>query len=139
MDLDLKDGWEKKALIVAAVIVVIIFAYAFNPFKPATNITTLNETAPQTTAPTTVAPTPTTTNTSNNTANTTVSTLITADQAKVLAESVNKGYKAGTPIQGTVVINGTTMAVWIVPVKSGSLNSKNVYVDISTGRIVQQT
>ncbi len=138
MDLDLKEGWEKKALIITAVIVIIIFAYAFNPFKSTGNVTSYNQSpVPQTT--TQVAPAPATDNSSNNSSNNTVTTLINADQAKAIAESANKGYTASDPMQGNIVINGTTIAVWIVPMKSGSFSSKTVYVDITTGRVVQQT
>jgi hypothetical protein len=140
MDLDLKEGWEKKALIIVAVIVIIIFAYAFNPFKPAVNVTTENQsTVPTNQISAPVTTTPTVTNNSSNTTNNTLSTIITADQAKAIAESANKGYKASDPLQGTVVVNGTTVAVWIVPLKMGSFTSKTAYIDITTGKIVQQT
>jgi hypothetical protein len=140
MDLDLKEGWEKKALIVVAVVVIIIFVYAFNPFKPAANVTTENQsTVPTSQISTPVTPAPTITNNSSNNTNNTITTLITADQAKAIAESANKGYKASDPMQGTVVVNGTTVAVWIVPLKSGAFSSKTAYIDITTGRIVQQT
>ncbi len=123
-----------------AVIVIIIFAYAFNPFKSAGNVTVDNQsTVPTNQISTPVTPTPSITNNSSNTTNNTISTLITADQAKSISESANRGYKANDPMQGTVVVNGTTVAVWIVPLKSGSVSSKTVYIDITTGRIVQQT
>ena len=43
MDIDLGEGWEKKALIVVAVVVFILVAYAYNPFQPKPNITSANE------------------------------------------------------------------------------------------------
>jgi hypothetical protein len=138
MDLDLKEGWEKKALIIIAVIVIIIFAYAFNPFKSTGNVTSYNQSSEPQPTTTQVAQTPSTSNNSSNNGNNSVSTLINADQAKAIAESANKGYKASDPMQGNVVINGTTIAVWIVPMKSG-MSSRTVYVDITTGRVVQQT
>lgn len=138
MDLDLKEGWEKKALIVIAVVVVIIVLYAFNPFQPKPNITTYNETPSQNTAPIPFEQTVTTdsNNSTNNTGN--ITTQISADQAKSIAEQAFPGYKAGDPMQGTVVLNSTTIAVWIVPLKS-STSSKTAYVDITTGRIVKES
>ena len=141
MDLprDLPEGWEKKALIVVVVIVFIIAAYAFNPFQSKANVTSdnLSPAAPA------IVPLPqsasdNSSNVSSNSSNGTGPSQITADQAKVIAEQSNPGYVAGQPSQGTVVVNSTTVAVWIVPIsKSGS--SKTVYIDLTSGRIVQVT
>jgi hypothetical protein len=144
MDLpsDLPEGWEKKALIVVVVIVFIIAVYAFNPFQPKANVTSDNLSSPA--APTIVPlPQPDSGNSSNissNSSNITNGTpsQITADQAKNIAVQSNPGYIAGQPTQGTVVVNSTTVAVWIVPItRSGS--SKTIYIDLTSGRIVKET
>lgn len=131
------DGWEKKALIIMGVVVLIILVYAFNPFQAKTNLTGNNDSPiPQTTPVPTPAPVTDTVNSSNSTnatGNTTY--LITADQAKRIALQGNTGYTAGEPLQGTVVVNQTTIVVWIVPL-SKSQSSKNVYVDVNTGKVV---
>jgi len=140
MDLprDLPEGWEKKALIIVVVIVFIIAVYAFNPFQPKTNVTSNNTSTP---AAPTIVPLPQSNlgNSSNISSNSSNSTgILTADQAKNIAEQSNPGYTAGQPSQGTIVVNGTTIAVWIVPItKSGS--SKTLYIDLTSGRIVQET
>lgn len=132
------DGWEKKSLIIMGVVVLIILVYAFNPFQAKTNLTGNNDAPiPQTIpAPTPVPVTDTvnSSNTTNNTGNTTY--LISADQAKRIALQGNLGYTAGEPLQGTVVVNQTTIVVWIVPLSKSSQSSKNVYVDVNTGKIV---
>jgi len=132
------DGWEKKALIIMGVVVLIILVFAFNPFQAKTNITGNNDTPlPQTTpipAPVPVTDTVNSSNSTNNTGNTTY--LISADQAKKIALQGNTGYTAGEPLQGTVVVNQTTIVVWIVPLSKSSQSSKNVYVDVNTGKIV---
>jgi hypothetical protein len=137
---DLPEGWEKKALIVVVVIVIIITVYALNPFQPKANVTSDNLSSP---APTIVPlPQSTSGNTSNISSNssngTGIPSQITSDQAKNIAEQSNPGYIAGQPSQGTVVVNNTTIAVWIVPItKSGS--SKTLYIDLTSGSIVKQT
>jgi hypothetical protein len=142
MDLprDLPEGWEKKALIVVVVIVFIIAVYAFNPFQPKANVTSNNLSSP---APT-IIPLPqsesgNTSNISSNSSNGTgIPSQITADQAKNIAEQYRPGYIAGQPSQGTIVVNSTTVAVWIVPItKIGS--SKTLYIDLTSGRIVKET
>jgi hypothetical protein len=134
------DGWEKKALIVMGVVVLIILVYAFNPFHAKTNLTGNNDSAvPQTVSvPTTTFNTGTenSTNSTNTTGNTTY--LISEDQAKKIAVQGNIGYTAGGPLQGTIVVNQTTVIVWIVPISKGSI-SKTVYVDVNTGKIVNTT
>lgn len=132
------DGWEKKALIVMGVVVLVILIYAFNPFQAKTNITGNNDSPmPQTTPVPTPAPVTDTVNSSNST-NTTGNTtfLISAEQAKRIALQGNTGYTAGEPLQGTVVVNQTTIVVWIVPLSKSSQSSKNVYVDVNTGKVV---
>lgn len=133
--MDLGENWEKKALIGVAVVVLILVVYAFNPFQTKSNLSGINQTnyspAPSTTI-STPAPTVNTTNSSNNTNNT---FLITADQAKKIALSANYGYTAGDPIQGTIVVNQTTVVVWIVQL-SKFQNSKTVYVDVNSGKII---
>jgi hypothetical protein len=136
---DLPEGWEKKALIVVVVIVLIIAVYAFNPFQPKANVTNDNLSSP---AAPTIVPLPqynsgNSSNTSSNSSNGTPSQ-ITSDQAKNIAEQSNSGYVASQPSQGTLVVNSTTVAVWIVPItKTGS--SKTVYIDLTSGRIVKET
>jgi hypothetical protein len=138
---NLPEGWEKKALIVVVIIVFIIVAYAFNPFQPKTNVTSDNLSSP---AAPTIVPLPqsnqgNSSNVSSNSSNGTgIPSQITADQAKNIAEQSNPGYVAGQPSQGTIVVNSTTVAVWIVPItKSGS--SKTLYIDVTSGRIVKAT
>lgn len=131
------DGWEKKALIVMIIVVLIILAYAFNPFHAKSNLTGNNDSvvAPTTPIPTTAPNTGTvnSSNTTNTTGNTTF--LISEDQAKKIAVQGNIGYTAGGPLQGTIVVNQTTVIVWIVPISKGSI-SKTVYVDVNTGKII---
>ena len=141
MDLprDLPEGWEKKALIVVVVVVLIIAVYALNPFQPKANVTSDNLSSP---AAPIIVPLPqsnpgNSSNISSNSSNGTTS-LITADQAKNIAEQSNPGYMASQPSQGTVVINSTTVAVWIVPITK-SASSKTVYIDLTSGRIVKET
>ncbi|MDO5835705.1 MAG: peptidase [Methanobacterium sp.] len=142
MDIDLGDGWEKKALIVVGVIVFILVIYAYNPFQPKANVTSTNENymPPDTYLP--VTQTPEVTNNSENSSvdNSTKNTfLITADQAKNIAVSQNPGYKASEPFQGTIVLNQTTIVVWMVPISKLGQPSKTVYVDVNTGKIVNTT
>ena len=140
MDLDLEPGWEKKALIILGVIVVIIIAYAFNPFNhPAVvtdnNTTTDNSPAPVAPPAPTVAPN-TTSNFTTNITNTSANFKLSADQAKKIVTDANSGFTAGQPTQANIMINNVTTAVWIVPLMSGNTVTKNIYVDASTGIIV---
>ena len=139
MDLDLKPGWEKKALIVLGIAVFIILIYAFNPFQGNANVYTSPDQT-QDVQPVTSAPSPVVSNTSDN--NTTVNTTsnngtfqISADVAKNIVLGNYTGFTAGQPTQGNVTINNTLVYVWIVPITQGSL-SENIYVDMSTGTIV---
>jgi len=131
------DGWEKKALIVMGVVVLIILVYAFNPFQAKSNLTGNNDSvvAPTTSIPTTAPNTDTvnSTNSTNTTGNTTF--IINEDQAKKIALQGNTGYSASDPLQGTIVVNQTTVVVWVVPISKGSI-SKTVYVDVNTGKVI---
>lgn len=139
MDLDLKPGWEKKALIILGITVFIILIYAFNPFGSNADVYTAPDQT-QDVQPVTSAPSPVVSNASDN--NTTVNTTsnnstfqISADVAKNIATGANPGYTAGQPTPGNVTINSTMFSVWIVPITQGSL-SKNIYIDMSNGTIV---
>jgi hypothetical protein len=141
MDIDLGEGWEKKALIVVAVVVFMLVAYAYNPFQAKTTETTANQT-PTSSVP--VTQTPVATNNSTSTTNSTNNSgtnhfLVSAAQAKSIALSQNPGYTASEPIQGTIVMNQTTIAVWIVPLSKFGQPARTVYVDVNTGKVVNTT
>jgi len=135
--MDLKPGWEKKALIVVAIIFVIIVVYAFNPFHSNSNVEVQNESTDNAVA----APSAPAVTTNNSTANTTVNSTnnstfqISADVAKNIAAGAYPGYTAGQPTQGNVTINSTLYSVWIVPITQASI-TKKIYVDLSTGTVV---
>jgi len=131
--MDLKEDWEKKALIGVGVVVLLIIIYAY--FVPFTG-TPDNVSIPTQTAPVQVVPIPFSQPTANNgTSNNSSSvngTLLNAEQSKAIniALSSNPGYSAGTPIK-----NGTN--VWIVPITKDNSPSYNVYVDVASGKIIQ--
>ena len=138
--MDLGEGWEKKALIIVAVVVFMLVAYAYNPFQSKANVTTSNQsyTPPATSSP--VSQTPVASNnSSNSSSNANNNFLISSAQAKNIAINANPGYKASDPMQGTIVINQTTIAVWMVPISKITQPSKTVYVDVNTGKIVNTT
>ena len=138
MDIDLQPGWEKKALIILGVIVVIIIVYAFNPFNHP-NVVTDNNTTDISPAPTPSQPPANPNNTTNFTKNLTNASgnfTISADQAKRIVAQANPGFNTGEPTQGSVTINNVTTSVWIVPLVNGTIVTKNIYVDASTGNIV---
>ncbi len=139
MDLDLEPGWERKALVVLGIIVLIIIVYAFNPFHSNSDVQIASDQPTDAPVVTPTAPAVTANNstTNNSTDNVTNSSTfqISADVAKNIAAGANPGYTAGQPTQGNVTINSTVMAVWIVPLTQGS-TSKKVYVDLSTGTVV---
>ncbi len=139
--MDLGEGWEKKALIVVAVVVFMLVAYAYNPFQSKANVTTDNQsyTPPATSTPVSQAPVVSNNSTNSSTNNASNTFLISATQAKNIAINANPGYKASDPMQGTIVINQTTIAVWIVPISKITQPSKTVYVDVNTGKIVNTT
>lgn len=132
------DGWEKKALIVMGVVVFIILVYAYNPFYARTNITgnVDSQIAPVSPVPVTTPNTGTVSSNNSTNSSDNVNYLISEEQAKKIALQGNSGFRAGQPIQGTVVVNQTTTVVWIVPITKAS-QSKNVYVDVNTGKIVE--
>lgn len=137
MDLDLKPGWEKKALIVLGIVVLIIVVYAFNPFHGNAEVQVNSDqpadTAVVTPAPPAVVSNNSTDNTTNMSGNGTFQ--ISADVAKNIATGANPGYTAEDPTLSNVTINSTVYSVWVVPIKQGSL-SKKIYVDSSTGTVV---
>ncbi len=141
MDLDLGEGWEKKALVVVAVVVFILVAYAYNPFQTKPNGTIINDSY----TPVSPAPaTPSAPDVSNNSNKSTDSNgdstfLISPDKAKEIALAGNPGYTALDPMHGTVVLNQTTVVVWIVEITKKSYPSKTVYIDVNTGKIVKET
>jgi hypothetical protein len=140
MNLDLKPGWEKKAIIVVGIVILIIVIYAFNPFYNNPDVQAVQGQPTDTPVTTSAPPAVTSNNSTNNStaSNTTVDNgtfQISADVAKNIALGANPGYTAGQPTQGNVIINSTAVSVWIVPLTQGS-QSKKVYVDSSTGVIV---
>lgn len=138
MDLNLKPGWEKKALLILGIFFIIIIVYAFNPFQSNSNVQVVEDQPTDTASVATPAPPVVTSNnsTDNTTSNATNGTFqISADVAKNIATGANQGYTAGQPTQGNVTVNNTVVSVWIVPITQGSI-SKKIYVDMSTGTIV---
>jgi hypothetical protein len=136
--MDLKPGWEKKALIILSIVFIIIVIYAFNPFHSDSNVQEVQNQPVDTAVTTPAAPVVTSNNsTDNNTVNTTNNGTfqISADVAKNIATGANPGYTAGQPTQGNVTINNSVFSVWIVPITQASI-SKKIYVDISTGTII---
>ena len=133
--MDLKEGWEKKALIGLGALVIIILLYAyFAPF----NGTPDNSTQPQVTTTGTTTPVTFVSPSNNNTTNN--STLsgnftITAAQAQQIAQNANQGFTGSTPTQANIAINGTQHSVWIVSLSNG-IASKTVYVDAANGNIL---
>ncbi len=140
--MELEPGWEKKALIILAVITIIIVIYAYGPFKAETKAEIQNNTT-ENSAP---MPAPTTpVNVSNNTTSTNITNvsvtsgsngtyIITADQAKKIA--TQQGLTSGEPTKGNLMINNNNISIWIVPLMNGNILIKRVYVDGSTGVIV---
>ncbi len=140
--INLEPGWEKKALIVLAVIVLIISVYAFNPFKSSPDVEV--QSGPANNPVYTPPQAPVVSNNSsasNNTTNIIITNnsngtfQISADQAKQMALNAYPGYTAGQPVQGTVTLNNNPISVWIVPLMKGA-ESIEVYVDSATGIIV---
>lgn len=133
--MDLKEGWEKKALIGlgAAVIIIILYAY-FAPFSGTAN----NITQPQVTSTGTVTPlnyvNPSNNNTTKNSTITGNFTL-TSDQAQQIAQNANPGYKTSSTTQANIALNGTQHSAWILSMTNGTA-SKTVYVDAANGNIL---
>lgn len=139
--INLEPGWEKKALIVLGIIVLIITVYAFNPFSSSPNIEVQSGNAYTPTSTPKQAPMVSNNSTSNNTTdefltNGTNGTFqISADQAKQIALNDNPGFTAGEPVQGTLTINNNVVSVWKVPLMKEGAQSREVYVNSETGMI----
>jgi uncharacterized iron-regulated membrane protein len=133
--MDLKEGWEKKALIVLGAVVLIIILYAyFGPY----NGTPDNLTQPQVTSTGTATPLTFVSPSNNN--NTTNSTLngnftITAAQAQQIALNANSGFTISSTTQANINFNGTQHSAWILAMSNGTA-SKTVYVDAANGNIL---
>jgi hypothetical protein len=136
--MDLKEGWEKKALIGLGGVVFLIIIYAYvAPFSgtPDTNVST-NQAVPAQVVPVPFTQ-PAAINSTSNNSSTTNGTL-TADQARNITLSANQGYTAGSITRSNLVINGIVYPVWIVSI-TNSTTSKTVYVDAASGKIIQTT
>jgi hypothetical protein len=135
--MDLKDGWEKKALIGVGVIVLIIVVYAyFVPFygTPEPSLQQ-NQTSisPATPLPYAV---PVVNNTTSNNSTTSGNFTLTAEQAKNIALNAFPNYTIGNPtFQNNININGTIYSAWVIPITLNS-TSKTVYID-NSGAIIQ--
>lgn len=139
--MDLQPGWEKKALIILAIITFIVVIYAYGPFKGEAKVQIQNNTTTPEPAPATAPPVTTSNNTTtSNITNVNVTGgnngtyLITSDQAKKIAEQ--PGFTTGQPTKGNLMMGGNSISVWIVPLMKGTVLSKRVYVDGATGVIV---
>lgn len=135
--MDLKEGWEEKALIGVGIIVLIIIVYAyFVPFSGTPdNITQTNQQTPAQVVPVPYVIPAANNSTSNNSTNNGNSTL-TVQQAQNIAHNAYPNYSIGTPsFQNNININGTTYSAWVVPITLNG-TSKTVYID-NTGRIIQ--
>ena len=133
----LPEGWEKKGLLLLGVIAILVGVYAYNPLTPAYTNDSLNQTSTQTIIPIPFSQSKISANNSSQTTNTNGNgTKLTAEQAKKIASQSRPGYTAGQPLQGSVVVNGTTYSVWIVPLSQNIAVSKTIYIDSNTGIIV---
>jgi hypothetical protein len=135
--MDLKEGWERKALIALGAVIFIIIIYAYvNPFSGTAD----NSTQQLQISPTPATPLTYSTISSNNTTgnNSTINGnfTVTSAQAQSIAQNAFPGYSIGSPTQGNVVVNGTAHSVWIVSAKNSTV-SKTVFVDASSGTIIQ--
>jgi hypothetical protein len=136
--MDLKEGWEKKALIGVGVVILLIIIYAY--FVPFTG--TPDKVLPTQTAPAQIVPVPFAQPTANNTTanNSTNVTYLNSEQAKNIALNANPGYTAGSVTQQNVQINGTSYTTWKVELTKTNPSSKlTVIVDAVSGRILQTT
>lgn len=137
--MDLPDDWEKKALIVVGIVIIIIVAYAFNPFKSETNITANNESVsvnPVTNMPFDQSSSNSTVN-SNGTSNSTSE--LTMEQATNIAIQANPGYTSGETSKETMVINGVTISVWKVTLTKSGAPSKTLYINAISGKIEKES
>lgn len=142
--MDLEPGWEKKALIIVAVVTVILVVYAYGPFNGNARAEVINNTSetPVTEPAPVPAPQVPTFNNSTSSNITSVNVTggnngtyqVTADQAKKIASQPN--FTAGEPTKGNIMINNNNTAVWIVPLMKGTVIFKRIYVDAATGIIV---
>lgn len=133
--MDLPEDWEKKALLIVAVVVIILAAYVFNPFKSESNITANNESInvnPVTNMPFDQSTSNQTANT-NGTSNSTSE--LTMEQATNIALQANPGYTSGETSKETMVINGVTISVWKVTLTKSGLTSKTIYINAISGKI----
>jgi hypothetical protein len=137
--MDLPADWEKKALIVVGIAVIIIVAYAFNPFKSEPNLTANNESVivnPVVNMPFDQSSSNSTGN-SNGTINGTGE--LTMEQATNIALQANPGYTSGETSKETLVINGVTISVWKVTLTKSGSTSKTIYINVVSGKIEKQS
>ncbi|MBM4242057.1 MAG: PepSY domain-containing protein [Euryarchaeota archaeon] len=139
MDLDL--NWEKKALIVLGVVTLIILIYAFDPFKPQSNLTVENQsmqypvTSNNPNSNNVTTANNTTSNITSNTTSNTTDFKITKEQAKSIASE--PGYTVGEPRGEIITINDNSYAVWVVPLLRYNKVVKEVVIDANTGNILE--
>ena len=134
--MDLKDGWEKKALLGVGVIILIIIFYAyFIPYygTPEPSLQTNQvSTTPAAPLPYYV---PAVNNSTSNNSTTSGNFTLTADQAKNIALNAFPNYIIGAPtFQNNLNINGTIYSAWVIPVTLNG-TSKTVYID-NSGSII---
>ncbi len=132
--MDLKEGWEKKALIGLGAVVVIIILYSY--FAPNTG-TPDNITQPQVTSTGSVTPVTFVSPSNNNSTNSTINGnfTLTAAQAQQIATNANPGYTISSTNQANIAINGTQYSAWILSMSNGT-SSKTVYINAANGNIL---
>lgn len=132
--MDLKEGWEKKALIGLGAVVVIIILYSY--FAPY-NGTPDNITQPQVTSTGSVTPVTFVSPSNNNSTNSSLNGnfTITAAQAQQIATNANPGYTISSTNQANIAVNGTQYSAWILSMSNGTA-SKTVYVNAANGNIL---
>ena len=132
--MDLKEGWEKKALIGLGAVVVIIVLYSY--FAPY-NGTPDNITQPQVTSTGSVTPLTFVSPSNNNSTNSTLNGnfTVTAAQAQQIATNANPGYTISSTNQANIAVNGTQYSAWILSMSNGT-SSKTVYVNAANGNIL---
>lgn len=137
--MDLPEDWEKKALIVVGIVVIILLAYVFNPFKSEPNITAYNESVnvnPVVNMPFDQSSS-NSTNFNNGTSN--VTSELTMEQATNIALQANPGYTSGETSKETLVINGITISVWKVTLTKSGSTSKTLYINVISGKIEKES
>lgn len=132
--MDLKEGWEKKALIGLGAVVVIIILYSY--FAPY-NGTPDNITQPQVTSTGSVTPVTFVSPSNNNSTNSSLNGnfTITGAQAQQIATNANPGYTISSTNQANIAVNGTQYSAWILSMSNGTA-SKTVYVNAANGNIL---